>query len=97
MIKLRIRCGECDNQSFDRDGAVGKDGLLMIEDHDEYDWRNPLETRGQWEQISFKCPAGHLGGIVTADHKGDQFLALMGSARLFTTDGVPIEIPQASS
>lgn len=66
------RCGD----DMDRDDPQ------VFPDRDEYDPRNPLGTRGEWERIPVHCGCGRTGAIVTACHKGDQRVGLIGGMRL---------------
>lgn len=84
---IRCRCGSDMDRGVLIDTPEGEVGEVYAApeihpDRDDYEDDNPLNTRGEWEQVRFVCGRGHTGSLVTADHKGQQRFALFGSAVL---------------
>ena len=72
--RFRVECW-CGN-------LMDRRSIVQHPDRDAYEKDNPLGTRGDWEEINLVCGSGHVGRVVSADHKGDHHIGLIGSARL---------------
>lgn len=70
--QFQVLCPSCS-------GSVESWNMRILEhaDTDERLPHNPLGTRGEYTEIVLECFSGHPLRIVTANHKGCQYLAVL--------------------
>jgi hypothetical protein len=68
----------------DEDDEVGADGVISTGDHvavtvfpDRDDYDSPIGTRGGYVEVKYWCADGHNFRLIVANHKGQEFLALV--------------------
>lgn len=76
-----VRCPACGEDCIEQGGLpeVPREqwAVSVHEDLDDYEARNPLSTRGGYTEVRLWCSAcSERFRLVTANHKGAQFLGL---------------------